>query len=127
MEVGIKAFEETVVCHENTAAAIGSGALEVFATPSMIALMEKAAMNTVSPFLEEGQGTVGIKLDVSHLAASPIGMTVRAEAELVGIEKRILTFKVSAYAGDELIGEGTHQRAIVLNDRFMEKTLAKLK
>lgn len=127
MEIGIKGFAETLVCAENTAAAVGSGALEVFSTPSMIALMEKAAMDTVSPYLEEGQGTVGIKLDVSHLAASPIGMAVRAEAELIGIEKRTLTFKVSAYAGDELIGEGTHQRAVILNERFMEKTLAKLK
>ena len=127
MEIGIKGFAETLVCAENTAAAVGSGALEVFSTPSMIALMEKAAMDTVSPYLEEGQGTVGIKLDVSHLAASPIGMAVRAEAELIGIEKRTLTFKVSAYAGEELIGEGTHQRAVILNERFMEKTLAKLK
>ena len=127
MEIGIKGFAETLVCAENTAAAVGSGALEVFATPSMIALMEKAAMDTVSPYLEDGQGTVGIKLDVSHLAASPIGMAVRAEAELIGIEKRTLTFKVSAYAGEELIGEGTHQRAVILNERFMEKTLAKLK
>lgn len=127
MEIGIKGFAETLVCAENTAAAVGSGALEVFSTPSMIALMEKAAMDTVSPYLEEGQGTVGIKLDVSHLAASPVGMAVRAEAELIGIEKRTLTFKVSAYAGEELIGEGTHQRAVILNERFMEKTLAKLK
>lgn len=127
MEIGIKGFAETLVCAENTAAAVGSGALEVFSTPSMIALMEKAAMDTVSPYLEAGQGTVGIKLDVSHLAASPIGMAVRAEAELIGIEKRTLTFKVSAYAGEELIGEGTHQRAVILNERFMEKTLAKLK
>ena len=127
MEIGIKGFAETLVCAENTAAAVGSGALEVFSTPSMIALMEKAAMDTVSPYLEEGQGTVGIKLDVSHLAASPVGMAVRAEAELIGIEKRTLTFKVSAYAGEELIGEGTHQRAVILNERFMEKPLAKLK
>ena len=127
MEIGIKGFAETLVCAENTAAAVGSGALEVFSTPSMIALMEKAAMDTVSPYLEAGQGTVGIKLDVSHLAASPVGMAVRAEAELIGIEKRTLTFKVSAYAGEELIGEGTHQRAVILNERFMEKTLAKLK
>ena len=127
MEIGIKGFAETIVCAGNTAAAVGSGALEVFSTPSMIALMEKAAMDTVSPYLEDGQGTVGIKLDVSHLAASPVGMAVRAEAELIGIEKRTLTFKVSAFAGDELIGEGTHQRAVILNERFMEKTLAKLK
>ena len=127
MEVGIKGYAETTVVFENTAAAVGSGALEVFSTPSMIALMEKAAMDAVNPCLEEGQGTVGIRLEVSHLAATPLGMTVRAEAELVEIEKRMLTFKVSAYAGEELIGEGLHRRAIVLNERFMEKTMAKLK
>jgi len=127
MEIGIKNSCETLVCSENTARAMGSGALEVFATPAMIALMEKAAMECVAPFLEAGQGTVGIKMDVSHVAASPVGMKVRAEAELTAIEKRTLTFKVSAYAGDELIGEGTHQRAVILNERFMEKAQAKLK
>lgn len=127
LELGIKGKAETLVVHENTAAAVGSGALEVFATPSMIALMEKAALESVQPCLEPGQGTVGVMLNVSHLAATPLGMKVRAESELVAIEKRMLSFKVSAYAADELIGEGTHQRCIVLNDRFMEKTLAKAK
>lgn len=127
MEIGLKGYAETKVVFENTAAAVGSGALEVFSTPSMIALMEKAAMDAVAPFLEEGQGTVGVRLEVSHLAATPMGMTVRAEAELVAAEKRSLDFAVRAWAGDELIGEGLHRRAIVLNSRFMEKTQAKLK
>ena len=127
LETGIKGSAETVVAYENTAAAVGSGALEVFATPSMIALMEKAALEAVQPHLEPGQGTVGVRLEVSHLAATPLGMTVRAECELVAIERRMLTFQVRAYAGDELIGEGTHQRCIVFNDRFMEKALAKAK
>ena len=127
MKTGIKGSARTKVVFENTALAMGSGTLEVFATPAMIALMEKAAVNTVAPYLEEGQGTVGIKLDVSHVAATPVGMEVHAEAELIAIEKRTLTYKVSAYAGEELIGEGTHQRAIILNERFMEKAQAKLK
>lgn len=127
LKVGLKGFAQVEVVRENTAAAVGSGALEVFATPSMIALMEKAALESVQPCLEEGQGTVGVKLDVSHLAATPVGMCVRAESELTGIDRRVLTFRVSAYAGDELIGEGTHQRCVVFNQRFMEKTLAKLK
>jgi predicted thioesterase len=123
---GLIGHAETVVSEENVAAAVGSGALPVFSTPHMIALMEKASMDAIAPCLEENQGTVGTQINVAHLAATPIGMTVRAESELLAVEKRMLTFKVTAYAGDELIGEGTHQRCIIFNDRFMEKTLAKL-
>ena len=122
---GLKGSAQTEVVFENTAAAVGSGALEVFATPSMIALMEKAALESVQPFLEEGQGTVGTELNVSHLAATPIGMTVRAESELTEIDGRMLRFKVEAWAGEELIGRGTHQRFIVFNERFLAKALAK--
>ena len=75
----------------------------------------------------EGQGTVGIYLEVSHLAASPVGMPVRAESELVSVEGRVLEFKVSAFADGERIGEGTHRRSIIRSERFLEKTLAKLK
>lgn len=122
---GLKGSAQTEVVFENTAAAVGSGALEVFATPSMIALMEKAALESVQPFLEEGQGTVGTELNVSHLAATPVGMTVRAESELTEIDGRMLRFKVEAWAGEELIGRGTHQRCIVFNERFLAKALAK--
>lgn len=125
MDTGLKGRAETVVVHENTAAAVGSGALEVFATPMMIALMEKAALESVQPFLEPGQGTVGIRLDVSHIAATPTGMTVTAESELTAIEGRTLSFRVTAHAGGELIGEGSHLRCIVQSDRFMAKALAK--
>lgn len=127
LRIGIKGCAEVAVVHENTAAAMGSGALEVFATPSMIALMEKASMESVQPYLEEGQGTVGTRLEISHLAATPVGMTVRAESELVEIDRRKLSFTVAAYAGDEKIGEGTHQRFIVASDSFLEKAQAKLK
>lgn len=126
MELGIKGHAEVEVVHENTAAAVGSGALEVFSTPSMVALMEKAALSSVQPYLEDGQGTVGTRLEISHLAASPVGAHIRAESELVEIDRRMLSFEVKAYAGDELIGEGRHQRCIILNEHFMEKTLAKL-
>ena len=125
LKVGMKGSAEVEVCYANTAAAVGSGALEVFATPSMIALMEKAALELAGSCLEEGQGTVGIEMNVQHLSATPVGETVRAEVELIAIEKRILTFKVQAFAGNELIGNGTHKRCIILNERFMEKTLAK--
>lgn len=127
LETGIKGRAEVLCSPENTAEALGSGALPVFSTPSMIALMEKAAQLSVQPFLEDGQGTVGTKLDVAHLAATPVGMTVAAETELIAIEKRMLTFSVKAFAGGELIGEGTHQRCIIYSDRFMEKAEAKRK
>ncbi|MBQ9248865.1 MAG: thioesterase family protein [Oscillospiraceae bacterium] len=127
LKVGLKGEASVEVVFENTAAAVGSGALEVFGTPSMIALMEKAALQSVQPYLNEGQGTVGLHLDVQHLAATPIGMTVRAESELEKVEGRMLFFQVRAYAGDELIGEGKHQRCIVYNDRFLAKAMAKKK
>lgn len=127
MELGIKGAAETVVVYENTAAAVGSGALEVFSTPSMIALMEKASRELVQPYLEEGQSTVGTCLEVSHVAASPIGAHIRAESTLVEIDRRMLTFEVKAYADGELIGEGRHQRCIIYAERFMEKALAKQK
>ena len=127
MELGIKGTAETVVIYENTAAAVGSGALEVFSTPSMIALMEKASRELVQPYLEEGQSTVGTRLEVSHVAASPIGAHIRAESTLVEIDRRMLTFEVKAYADGELIGEGRHQRCIIYAERFMEKALAKQK
>lgn len=127
MELGIKGAAETVVVYDNTAAAVGSGALEVFSTPSMIALMEKASRELVQPYLEEGQSTVGTRLEVSHVAASPIGAHIRAESTLVEIDRRMLTFEVKAYADGELIGEGRHQRCIIYAERFMEKALAKQK
>ena len=127
LKTGLKGEASVEVVFENTAAAVGSGALEVFGTPSMIARMEKAALTSVQPFLDEGQGTVGLHIDVAHLAATPVGMTVRAESELEKAEGRMLYFQVRAYAGDELIGEGRHQRCIVYNDRFLAKAMAKLK
>ena len=127
MELGIKGTAETVVVYENTAAAVGSGALEAFSTPSMIALMEKASRELVQPYLEEGQSTVGTRLEVSHVAASPIGAHIHAESTLVEIARRMLTFEVKAYADGELIGEGRHQRCIIYAERFMEKALAKQK
>lgn len=127
MELGIKGTAETVVVYENTAAAVGSGALEVFSTPSMIALMEKASRELVQPYLEEGQSTVGTRLEVSHVAASPIGAHIHAESTLVEIDRRMLTFEVKTYADGELIGEGRHQRCIIYAERFMEKALAKQK
>lgn len=127
LKTGLVGRAETIVTESNTATAIGSGALPVFSTPHMIALMENASMNAIAPCLEDGQGSVGTKIDVAHVAATPMGMTVRAESTITRIEGRMLSFEVRAWAGDELIGEGTHQRCIIYNQRFMEKTQAKLK
>ena len=127
LNTGLVGQAETLVTDSNTAAAIGSGALPVFSTPHMIALMETASMDAIAQCLEDGQGSVGVRINVAHLAATPMGMTVRAESTLTKVEGRMLNFEVKAWAGDELIGEGTHQRCIVFNGRFMEKTLAKLK
>ena len=125
LPIGLKGLAETLVTEENTAAAMGSGLLPVFATPAMLALMEQAAASSVQPFLPEGQGTVGTRLEVSHLAATTIGLTVRAESELIAVDRRKLRFAVRAWAGDELIGEGEHERFVIDNARFLEKALSK--
>jgi len=124
MEIGIKGRAETVVNHENTAKFVGSGELEVFATPQMIALMEQAAASSVAGELEEGQGTVGTLLNVSHDAA-PLGMKVWAETELVEVDRRRLVFDVKAYDECGLIGQGKHERFIIQNDKFLAKVNAK--
>ncbi|WP_302496744.1 thioesterase family protein [uncultured Flavonifractor sp.] len=123
--VGMKGRAETVVTPENTAAAVGSGLVPVFATPSMIALMENAAVNAVQAQLEEGQGTVGTLLNVSHDAATPVGMKVWAEAEVTAVEGRKLTYTVAAFDEAGPIGKGEHQRFIIQADRFLAKAEAK--
>ena len=122
IEVGIKGRAETVVVQENTAAAVGSGLVPVFATPYMIALMENAAVNALTPYMEENQGSVGTHLDVSHDAATPIGMKVWAEAEVTAVDGKALTFSVTAYDEAGIIGKGTHNRFIIAVDRFLAKT-----
>lgn len=126
LTVGMKGTAAAAVTESNTAAAMGSGLLPVFATPSMVALMEKAACEAVSVALPEGQGTVGTLLNVKHLAASPVGDSIRAEAELVQVDGRRLVFRVSAYDGSGLIGEGDHERFIIQNEKFLAKANAKL-
>ncbi len=125
MEIGIKGRVETVVNDTNTAKFVGSGSLDVFATPNMIGLMEQAAQASVAPFLEEGQGTVGTKIEISHDAATPLGMKVWAESELVEIDRRRLVFEVKAYDEAGLIGQGRHERFIIQNEKFLAKVNAK--
>lgn len=122
LEVGIKGKDTVKVVYENTAVAVGSGVLEVFATPMMIALMEKTACNSVIPYLDEGDGSVGTELNVKHVAATPMGMTVTCESELIEVDGRRLVFKVEAYDEAGLIGQGTHERFIVNNEKFQSKT-----
>ena len=126
LETGIRNRKEEIVTKSNSANAVGSGLLEVYATPSMIALMEGCSHESVAPYLEEGCGTVGISLDIRHVAATPVGLKVYCETELIKIDGRILTFAVKAYDEKGLIGEGTHVRCIVFNERFQQKADAKL-
>lgn len=111
----------TTVVHENTAAAVGAGGVEVFGTPMMIALMEMAAWRAVEEKLEPGLVTVGILVNVKHLAATPLGQQVRATAELLEADGRRLVFKVEAYDEHQKIGEGTHERFIVQLERFLNR------
>ena len=124
--IGLKGRSETVVTEHNTADAVGSGLVPVFATPYMIALMENAASTSLLPYLAADEGTVGTHLDVAHTSATPIGMKVWAEAELTAVDGRALTFAVTAYDERGPIGKGIHHRFIIQNEKFMAKTLRKL-
>lgn len=122
LNTGLKGRMQRIVTKELTAKAVGSGQLDVFATPAMIALVEETAWKSVADELEEGQGSVGTKLNVAHIAATPVGMKVWCETELVEIDRRKLTFKVKVYDEAGEIATGIHERYIVDNDRFEEKT-----
>ena len=113
LETGIRNRKEETVTPENSAKAVGSGLLEVYATPSMIALMEGCCHEGIAGELDEGCGTVGISLNIEHLAATPVGMKVYCESELAEIDGRVLTFKVEAYDECGLIGRGIHKRCII--------------
>lgn len=124
--VGMKATVTTQVEREDTAAEICSGSLLVYATPCMVALMEGAACEALEGAIPEGKSSVGISLDISHISATPVGMEVRAEAEVTAVEGSIITFNVTAYDEAGKIGEGTHKRAIITVQKFLDKTYAKL-
>ncbi len=125
MENIIATVNETV-SEENTALSVGSGSLKVYATPAMLALMEKAACKALEPILGEGETTVGTLLNVKHIAATPVGMQVSATAELLEKDGRRYVFKVTATDECGVIGEGTHERFAVLSEKFTEKTYSKL-
>lgn len=125
MEIGIIGKEEIVVNKDVTAAAIGSGMVEVFATPMMIALMENTCAKSVASHLQADESTVGTHVNVSHCAATPIGMKVYCESELIEIDRRKLTFKVTAYDERGMIGEGLHERFIIDRKKFQAKINSK--
>ncbi|MFI3249727.1 MAG: thioesterase family protein [Eubacteriales bacterium] len=125
LTTGLKGTARTTVTDQNTAATMGSGDLQVFATPSMVALMEKAALTSIVPCLAEGEGSVGISLSVSHQSATPLGLEVWAESELLEVDGKKLTFKVTAFDSAGVIGTGEHQRFIIQNERFMQKASQK--
>lgn len=123
--VGMTGRAEAVVFEGNTAQAAGSGTLPVFATPWMCALMEKAAWTAIAPALNEGESSVGTSLNISHLSATPLGLKVWAESEVTAVDGRKVDFKVAAYDEKGLIGEGTHQRFIIQDERFLARAAKK--
>jgi len=125
LKPGLKGSTEILVGTRDTAPHVGSGKIKVLATPVMVGLMEEAALNAVEGLLPEGHQTVGIRLEISHVAATPVGMRVRAHAELIKVDGRKLTFRVSAEDEKEPIGEGVHERIIVNVARFDKRTQEK--
>jgi predicted thioesterase len=124
--VGMKGEASTLVEREDTAAEVGSGSLLVYATPCMVALMEGAACEAINESLAEDQSSVGISLNIEHLSATPVGLEVRAEAEVTAVEGKIITFAITAYDEAGKIGEGTHKRCVISSQKFLDKAYAKL-
>ena len=126
IEVGLKGMVSTVAEREDTAAEVGSGDLLVYATPCMVALMEGAACEAIAPCLAEGTSSVGTALNIAHTSATPVGLEVRAEAEVTAVEGKTITFAVRAYDEAGLIGSGTHTRVLVSSQKFLDKAYTKL-
>ena len=122
LSIKVRAERDVLVTAENTARALGSGGLPVYATPAMITLMELCAAESVLPYLPEGSSSVGTRIDVKHLSATPVGMTIRCETELIEVDRRRLVFACKAFDDAGLIGEGIQERFVVDNTKFMEKT-----
>ena len=124
--VGLKAVVSTVVEREDTALEVGSGSLLVYATPCMVALMEGAACEAIEDCLPSTKTSVGTELNISHLSATPVGLEVRAEAEVIAVDGNTITFQVAAYDEAGKIGEGIHKRVIVSTQKFLDKVYDKL-
>lgn len=125
IKVGLKNTVTEKVTDKNTAKTMGSGSLDVYATPAMTCIMEKAATEALEPLLTEGWTTVGISLNIQHKAATPIGLNIRAEARVTAVDGRKITFEVKAFDDREEIGSGTHERFAVMKEKFMAKALGK--
>ncbi|MCR5273530.1 MAG: thioesterase family protein [Lachnospiraceae bacterium] len=126
LEVGMKGHEEITVTDENTAAAMVSGTLPVYATPCMISLIEATCWKSIASEVESGQSTVGTMLNVKHLAATPVGMKVWCDSTLKEVDGRRLLFDVEVFDECQKVGEGTHERFIISSDKFLAKANAKL-
>ena len=124
--VGMKGEVATLAEREDTAKEVGSGSLLVYATPCMVALMEGAACEAIQEALSDTQTTVGTELNIQHISATPVGLDVRAEAEVTAVEGKVITFAVRAFDEVGEIGNGTHKRVIVNTQKFLEKAYAKL-
>ena len=125
LQTGLTGEAHATVDASRLASALGSGRVDVFATPAMIGLMEQAAVNAVDHLLPKGQSSVGARIDVEHVAATPPGLQVRAEAELIAVDGRRLTFRVQAFDSVERIGTGTHQRVVVDLERLLARARVK--
>jgi len=126
IKIGMKGTAHNLVEREDTAAEVGSGSLLVYATPCMAALMEGAACEAIAQGLDEAETTVGIELNIQHLSATPVGLEVRAEAEVIAVDGKVITYQLQAFDESGEIGRGTHKRAVVNTQRFLDKTYAKL-
>lgn len=124
--VGMKGEAASFVEREDTALEVGSGSLMVYATPCMVALMEGAACEAIADAMPDTKTTVGTELNIKHLSATPVGLDVRAEAEVTSVEGNTITFQVIAYDEAGKIGEGTHKRVVVSSQRFLDKAYDKL-
>ena len=124
--IGMKGIAESFVEREDTAKEVGSGDLLVYATPCMAALMEGAACEAIAEALKDTETTVGTMLCIEHTSATPVGLEVRAEAEVTNVEGKVITFNVRAYDESGEIGHGTHKRVIVNSQRFLDKAYTKL-
>lgn len=120
--IGVSAELEEVTTEEMGVRHLGTGVRSVFSTPSMIALMERTSIHLIKPYLEDGEGSVGTKVNINHIAATPIGMKVRAKSTVKEINGRRIVFAVECFNEKEKIGEGTHERAIINIKKFAEKT-----
>lgn len=126
LQIGLKGIAQVAVGESNTAIAHGSGSVSVFATPALVGLMEKAALSSVEPLLDPGYTTVGTRVDVKHLAATPVGMNVVATSRLVEVDGKRLVFEVEARDNVDLVGTGIHERFIVKMESFIRRVQDKL-